>query len=362
MSLLILLVFSFSAYAGPAKTVYSKSVPSSWTTGANWSSTSGGGTCSCTPDETKDVIYVETNTNSAVGLVFGASVTLTIRNNSTLTINGDASFPNGAIINVEAGSTLVITGNLVNNNNSNQITINGSLSVGGNFTGGNGSTVSGAGTMAVTGTATTTGSGTVFGSNGSCSGCVISTASPLPVEFLSLDAVADGNVVNINWSTAVEMNSDYFVVQRSQGGSFFEDVVKVNAAGNSSTIKNYTSTDNEPFRGTSYYRLKQFDLDGKFAFSDIVSVKVQGRTAVVVFPNPSSKGAPFNVCVQANPEDHVLIVVRDLQGKEYYSKVVITSNDKEVIAFDPEGRLAAGVYLVIATSNDSIYEKKMVIR
>jgi hypothetical protein len=350
------------ACSAASKTVYSKASPSVWTTGSHWSSTSGGGTCSCTPDESKDVIYVETNTSSAAGLAFGSQVNLTVRNNSTLTINGNTSFANGAVVVVEAGSTLVITGNLTNNNNSNQISINGSLSVSGNFSGGNGSTVTGTGSMAVAGT--TSGAGTIFGFGTGCSNCTTgpSGSSPMPVEFIAVNAVPQNSGIEVTWSTAAEFNSDYFIIQRSQNGGSFTDVSKVKAAGNSSTVKTYSSIDEDPHRGISYYRLKQLDFDGKFMFSDIVAVNLNGADMIAVYPNPTLKGAQFNVCVQANAKDEVLIVVRDLQGKEYYSKVVIVSNDKEVLAIDPEGKLASGVYIVVATSNDNIYEKKIVIQ
>ena len=58
----------------------------------------------------------------------------------------------------------------------------------------------------------------------------------------------------------------------------------------------------------------------------------------------------------------MLVVVRDLQGREFYSKVIILGSDKEVIAIDPSGKLASGIYFIVATSDNNIYEKKIVIK
>ena len=58
----------------------------------------------------------------------------------------------------------------------------------------------------------------------------------------------------------------------------------------------------------------------------------------------------------------MLIVVKDLLGQEFYSQVILLSNDTEAFAIDPSGKLAAGVYFVVATSNDAIYKKKLVIK
>lgn len=184
--------------------------------------------------------------------------------------------------------------------------------------------------------------------------------NPLPVELLSFDAKPNGNIVDVTWSTASELNSDYFMVQRSKDGTVFEDVIEINAAENSSTTKNYSASDYEPYNGTSYYRLKQVDNDGKFTYSDLVAVNFHGDDVIAVYPNPTH--GSFNVSIKANAGDEVLIVVRDLLGREFYSKVIILANDKEVIAIDPSGNIAAGIYLVVATSNDNIYEKKIVIK
>lgn len=188
----------------------------------------------------------------------------------------------------------------------------------------------------------------------------ISGANPLPVELLSFEAEKNGNTVDVSWKTASELNSDYFIVQRSKDGSEFEDVEKVEAAGNSTTIRNYFTTDYEPYNGVSYYRLKQADHDGKLTFTDRVAVRFDSEGSIAVYPNPSSGN--FNINLNAKAGDEVLVVLRDLLGKEHYSKVLILSADSEVLAVDREGKLAAGVYIVIASSNDTIYEKKIVIK
>ncbi|TAL57518.1 MAG: T9SS type A sorting domain-containing protein [Bacteroidetes bacterium] len=183
---------------------------------------------------------------------------------------------------------------------------------------------------------------------------------PLPVELLYFDANRNGNSVEVTWSTASEFNSDYFVIQRSKDGITFEDVVLVDAAGNSSVIKNYFSEDYDPYSGVSYYRLRQVDNDGKFAFSNIVAVNFDPEGGITVYPNPTF--GPFNVKLDAKAGDEILVVVRDITGREFYSKLVIMSNDSEVIAIDPAGKIAAGIYVAVAASNNAIYEKKVVIK
>ena len=107
---------------------------------------------------------------------------------------------------------------------------------------------------------------TINGSSGS------NTA--LPVELLFFNATLNGKVVDLTWSTASELNNDYFTVERSVDGFNWENVVQVSGAGTTNQTTNYSDADTRPYNGLSYYRLKQNDLDGEFSYSDIVSVVV----------------------------------------------------------------------------------------
>ena len=95
----------------------------------------------------------------------------------------------------------------------------------------------------------------------------------LPIELIYFDATCDKEgYVDLNWSTASELNNDYYTIERSRDAVSFEQVKEVDAAGNSGNILAYNEKDESPILGTSYYRLKQTDLDGSFSYSKIVRV------------------------------------------------------------------------------------------
>ncbi|MBI3501102.1 MAG: T9SS type A sorting domain-containing protein [Bacteroidetes bacterium] len=185
--------------------------------------------------------------------------------------------------------------------------------------------------------------------------------APLPIELLSFNAECNnGNKVVATWETATEQSSDYFTLEKSTDGSLFIPVTKVKAAGNSSSIQKYSAEDTDPLSAASYYRLSETDLNGATQIFNMIPVQGCGKGGFAVYPNPSS-GA-FNVSIAGRQGDKVLIVVRDLLDREFYSEVILLANDKETIAIDPSGKLAAGVYFVVATSNDAVYKKKLVIK
>jgi hypothetical protein len=92
----------------------------------------------------------------------------------------------------------------------------------------------------------------------------------------------------LNWSTAEEINTDYFTIQRSADGSSWEDLQQVAAAGNSSSPIAYTADDKSPLAGSSFYRLMITDKDGSTTWSGIVQVSfTKNASHITVYPNPA---------------------------------------------------------------------------
>lgn len=129
------------------------------------------------------------------------------------------------------------------------------------------------------------------------------TTSPLPIELISFDAIMNEKNVDITWTTASEINNDYYTIEKSKDGIHFETLSVIDAAGNSSFLINYKDIDANPFDGISYYRLKQTDLNGTFTYSKIVAVNYSlSDDGLSIFPNPT--------------DGEININIKDLEGKE----------------------------------------------
>lgn len=96
-------------------------------------------------------------------------------------------------------------------------------------------------------------------------------STPLPVELLQFGASTESENVHLKWSTASELNNDYFEIEKSMEGIVFESIGKVKGAGTSQHIIQYSFIDALSFP-ISYYRLKQVDFDGTFTYSDVIKV------------------------------------------------------------------------------------------
>ncbi len=109
----------------------------------------------------------------------------------------------------------------------------------------------------------------------------------LPVVISNFNAIITTGKVNLHWSTQQESNSSHFLVERSNDGSNWNTVVSIKAAGNSSSVVNYSASDVAPVNGVAHYRLKMVDQDGKFAYSATRSVRTNSTAAMKVYPNPA---------------------------------------------------------------------------
>jgi hypothetical protein len=104
--------------------------------------------------------------------------------------------------------------------------------------------------------------------------------SVLPIELLSFSAKAEQRQVTTEWTTGSERNSDYFTVDRSTDRSNFKPIGSIAAAGDSQEPLDYVFNDPAPLIGTSYYRLRETDLDGTSSLSDVVAVNYAPASSI----------------------------------------------------------------------------------
>ncbi len=184
----------------------------------------------------------------------------------------------------------------------------------------------------------------------------LSNLNPLPIELLSFVATPVNGVVDLRWTTASESNNDYFTVERSKDGLVWEDIIYVDGAGNSSSMLSYSSEDNSPYSGTSFYRLKQTDFDGSYSYSDIRMVRLEdGEEDVLIYPNPNTNGE-LNVAL--NGLENAELSIIDLNGKLVFNKNYEASS--QLIRLNHN--LSAGIYMLTIKSEYNTITKKLVVR
>jgi hypothetical protein len=192
-------------------------------------------------------------------------------------------------------------------------------------------------------------------------------STPLPVTLVYLNARPfENRTTLISWATYTEVNSQHFEVQRSFNGKDFETIGVVKAAGNSNTLLEYSFVDNSPQDGYNYYRLKQVDIDGHFVYTGIVKVYfdneiITKKPNMLVYPNPA-QGKNFTVLMENFTQDEVLVVVKDITGRDLYSKAVVTRVNNYLVADEFTIDLPPGIYLIVASDHESVVSERLIVR
>lgn len=185
------------------------------------------------------------------------------------------------------------------------------------------------------------------------------TGLPLPIELVNFNAVVQkDNTVGISWETVTEINNDYFTLERSQDGMYWESVVQVKGAGNSFNDRYYTTKDATPYLGTSYYRLKQTDFDGRFSYSKIEAVRINENVLEVVrfYPNPSD--GQLTIFIDALANEKGVFKLYDEQGKELVYQGVNLVKGLNEISRDYT-YLSKGVYFIKISASEKTDETQV---
>ncbi len=183
----------------------------------------------------------------------------------------------------------------------------------------------------------------------------------LPVTGFQVDAYSKNGTASVNWSTQSEQNSDRYEVERSRDGINWNTIATVKAAGTSNTKQTYHFDDMNAIDGTNYYRIKQIDLDGRYTYSSIVTVKISKATVkVTTYPNPFVSAINFEIVSDNN--EKATIHVRNQQGQVVKQFIYNLKKGFNKFMMDDMEGLSKGIYLIDVQSQNgtTLYTAKQV--
>lgn len=191
--------------------------------------------------------------------------------------------------------------------------------------------------------------------------------STLPIELISFSGENKEGKNELSWTTASEVNNDHFILERSIDGLNFKEFAKITGGGNTSSLSKYRETDPEPFNLT-YYRLKNVDYDGKYDYSKVIVLTNDNRNNLSngdlsVYPTPSDGDKIYLRFKGQTSEEKVLVILIDVLGQTVYSKVTFTDTNGNILeAIDETQKLTPGIYTVIGSVRDKVYNQRLVIK
>jgi hypothetical protein len=178
----------------------------------------------------------------------------------------------------------------------------------------------------------------------------------LPIELLSFQATPRQGGVHLSWATATETGNDYFDVEHSRTGEDFIRIGGRKGAGTSLEVRHYSLQHADPPPGVNYYRLKQVDFDGRFTYSPVVTVRVDGGGSLTLAPNPAKRR--LNIYVP-DAASEAQIEVYNLLGKAVRPLIQRNGAMYELVL---PADLPAGQYLVRVTQGAQRFVEMVVVR
>jgi hypothetical protein len=162
----------------------------------------------------------------------------------------------------------------------------------------------------------------------------------------------------VNWTTASELNNDYFTIQRSDDGVNFHDVGTVAGLGTTSQAHSYSFTDLTPMTALTYYRLRQTDYNGVSHTFEISALQPCESSGDQV--NAFASGNSIDVVMNLAQSGDYVVNVLDARGRLVASRQVSAAegyNRFEMRDVIP----AVGVYFIQVTGTSKTYSQKVYI-
>lgn len=413
LSSLLLAVIGFTASAQCTYTWTNATANNNWNTAGNWTVTGGGGCTAPAPATgaanatlvfNAGISGTTTNVPATISgyntITVNASVRLTALSVSTnLTINGiggflrftdgtangtdlisyasntlsltiagdisvqvdeDIAFRNNNTLTVQTGASLVVQGRLADGNgNSPVIVANGSITATGGYYpgndagGGNSGAISGSGSFTATPCNNCPACGTP---------CPIGT---LPVELLSFSANStEAGTVELAWTTASELNNDYFVLQRnispSEAGELLSLATLI-GAGSTTELTDYAHTDANPGTGKNYYRLKQVDYDGRTEYTGWLEVDVeQAAVGMRAYPSPVRKGDKIFISFGADGVKIATLHLVKTDGSQQVDQQISNLGESNLAAIATD-TLAPGLYVLQLNVGNRVLSQRVMV-
>lgn len=178
---------------------------------------------------------------------------------------------------------------------------------------------------------------------------VVTFFSTLGVNLSDFNVSCNDNNQTIYWKTLKEINSSHFLVERSRDGVNWQEIERIEGAGNSNQIREYNVVDNYHSLSDVYYRLIQVDYDGvRTIYGPLVST-CTSAASMIAYPNPAND--KFIIEIKSDVDYSGSILVSDINGKIIYEtdctiKKGISTSYVDCSTYD------AGVYFISIISNE----------
>jgi hypothetical protein len=190
---------------------------------------------------------------------------------------------------------------------------------------------------------------------------VYRNAVALPVTISKFEGHRVNKEVDLNWTTAQEINNDHFEIEHSLDGINYRSIGRVNSKlRNTSLPTDYTFSDLNPANGMNFYRLKQVNADSKFSYSDVVAIKFDNPVVDALTINPNPVGKTIHIVCDAIEATAATCNIYNSEGRLVKSIVTNFIQGSNIITADVSSLSSGTYFVVLSRPNERMAEGKFV--
>lgn len=349
-----------------------------WSDGNIWSYERGGIPCGCVPISSS-VVHVEHNILLDKNLTGGSKILGTIEIVLGKTLNGpvfNVDFDNGSTgiilgtlnvkdltlynittITLSSSGIINVNGSFTNKNNSTTININGVLNVYGEFRNLINAEIYGSGIINYYGPFTD--NGFIDGVNDNISQIIMGSPLPITMAEIKIKCTETGSL--LSWTTQAEINNNYFTIEKSTNMADWKIVSTIKGSFNSNQMQKYAYLDSQSNDITTYYRIKQTDLDGKYEYFDALSILCKLGNNQLEISGINVSESYTNVILKTNGYANVSINIIDIYGRVISSMITAPTEGANICKIKT-GSMKPGIYIVEAEQGYEKVSKKVFLQ
>lgn len=191
---------------------------------------------------------------------------------------------------------------------------------------------------------------------------VFNIAAPVPVTLTNITATLVNENVDVQWKVENEVSMLKYEVEKSMDGTNFSPVNTTAVSGVNNLSNTYNWLDINATAGANFYRIKMYDMAGRFRYSNIVKVDIESKfTSIVVYPNPV-KNNVIGIQMGNQPGGTYYFRLVNAAGQTVYKTNGQYVAPNAAVTLKSAGKLSQGLYyLEIASRTKMVAVKKVIV-
>ena len=177
----------------------------------------------------------------------------------------------------------------------------------------------------------------------------------LPVVFQLFSGKLNGNTVLLQWTVANQINVAKYEVQKSTDGVNYHTIETQSA----DDVSQYKCTDWSIYNDATeriFYRIKEIDRSGKFAYSEVWSIRLPDKLKATVYPNPAKDN--INIALYNTNAEAISVILTDITGRNIMNNTINPTNGTLQI---PTSKIGNGCYFLSIQQGIHLFQHKVIV-